>query len=142
MAKIRVIRFGMSSTEIVEIEDSLESLQEEVGGYIEYVQLSSTLAFIVNEEGLYTCKPNRAIYADEQMVCDLFCSQMDGKRLEKPFQLYALFFGDFIAVGQKYNPEEGYETASISERDAERACDMVGRPGSALLEIFKMQAGL
>ena len=38
--------------EVIEIDNSLENLQELVGGYIEYVPLDSKRTLVVNEEGL------------------------------------------------------------------------------------------
>ena len=38
--------------EVIDIENSLEALQEEVGGYIETVTLATDCALVVDEEGL------------------------------------------------------------------------------------------
>lgn len=43
--------------EEVELENTLEALQAEVGGYIEAVSLLSDLVLIVNEEGLINDLP-------------------------------------------------------------------------------------
>ena len=47
--------------EIVEVENTLEALQQEVGGYIETVTVASDTALICNEEGVllgmpYNCR--------------------------------------------------------------------------------------
>lgn len=140
MAKIKTIRFpvhGKEFAQLVEIEDSLESLQSEVNGYIEYVPISDTLAFIVNENGLSTCPPNRALYADDKMLEEGFCSQMDGRPMEKAGELYTLLFGSFLAVGHAYNPDDGLKLTNIRDEDIERVCDMVGAHGSAAAEGAK-----
>lgn len=51
--------------EVIIIPDTLESLQHEVGGYIEAVYLSPSAVIIVNEEGkLQHLPPNRRFYND------------------------------------------------------------------------------
>ncbi len=61
MAKIEVMVFEPGKPgELKEIEDSLESMQKVVGGYIEQVTLAPRLACICNEEGkLHGLPPNR-----------------------------------------------------------------------------------
>lgn len=58
--KIRVIRKRPGEdAEIVEIENTLKSLQREVGGYIETLTLFEDATFLVNEEGkLLGLEPN------------------------------------------------------------------------------------
>ena len=61
--------------EIVEVENTLEALQKEVGGYIQAVPFSTDCAIICNEEGkLIPLRPNLA-----------FCGET--------------FFGTVLAVG-------------------------------------------
>lgn len=51
--KIRAIRVAPNTAPtIVEIEDTLESLQAEVGGWIEALGLGNRIDAMVNEEGL------------------------------------------------------------------------------------------
>ena len=51
--------------EICEVENTLEALQKEVGGYIQAVQFSTDCAIICNEEGkLIRLRPNLAFCGD------------------------------------------------------------------------------
>lgn len=53
MTKITVVVKEPGKTpEVKEIDDTLESMQEVVGGYIELVAMPNNLDFYVNEEGL------------------------------------------------------------------------------------------
>ena len=63
------------------IEDTLETLHNIVGGYIETCSLyGDGTTFLLNEDGKYTCKPNRPVFND------------DG-------ELFDIFFGTFAVVG-------------------------------------------
>ena len=55
---MRVLRIEPGKApEIVEIENSLEALQEQVGGYIETLTFARDAALIVDEEGKLKGKP-------------------------------------------------------------------------------------
>ena len=43
--------------ELVEIDNTLEALQKEVGGYIEVVNVTTDAALVLNEEGFIRCLP-------------------------------------------------------------------------------------
>jgi len=59
-----VYRVGQAPV-LTEVEDSLEGLQGVVGGYIEAVHISDSLALICNEEGkLIGLAPNRKLGRD------------------------------------------------------------------------------
>jgi hypothetical protein len=67
--KIRIIALRMGQTPAVEeIDPGLESMQKFVGGYIECVQLEAHgnggVDLWCNEEGLFTCEPNRHVTTD------------------------------------------------------------------------------
>lgn len=50
------------STEVVEIDGNLKSMQEEVGGYIECVRIGDNhLVMVVNEEGLLEGLPRNPL---------------------------------------------------------------------------------
>lgn len=58
---------------MIEIDDTLEAMQEVVGGYIEeYMPYDDDVAIICNEEGKYkNMPPNRAIYSDDKEMKDI-----------------------------------------------------------------------
>lgn len=87
---MKVLRKKVGSEwELVEIENSLEALQREVGGYIETVGIAGDACIIVNEEGLINDMPfNTRIFGlqlfgtvlivgvDGDEFCDLPCPDM------------------------------------------------------------------
>lgn len=58
---------------------TLKSLQALVGGNIETFDIAfgEEVSLYVNEEGLFTCPPNRAIFATEEMAKAGYLSQLD-----------------------------------------------------------------
>lgn len=60
----------------VDVEDSLQSLQNEVDGFIEvvYPLKDEPIAIICNEEGkLLNLEPNRTLYDDQGYPLDVIC---------------------------------------------------------------------
>lgn len=86
---------------------ALHSLQQLVGGNIEAfpVIFGDDICVYVNEEGLYNCPPNRAVYATQGMEEAGYISQLDYDHAVKEGELYTVLFGDLVAVG--YDPETG-----------------------------------
>lgn len=119
----------------------LSDLQGRVGGYIELfnVIFGDGIDLYINEEGLYTCPPNRAVYATPSMEQAGCLSCMDYAAPIKAGELYSILHGDIVAVG--YDPMTGKsreltaeEIATVSEYFTE-----VSTPGSALREILAIQ---
>ena len=77
MSKIRVIVNEGDGLRLKWIEDSLESLQEIVGGYIEMPNVSSLdekgISMIINEEGKFISglRPNAVFVDDHDEILDL-----------------------------------------------------------------------
>ena len=85
--------------ELVEIEDSLESLQKEVGGYIEGVYpWDEPVAIICDEEAKLTGKElNRALRDEDGHIYDIVAGT---------FLIVGLGAEDFISIGdyaEKYS---------------------------------------
>ena len=61
----------------IEIEDTLEAMQETVGGYIEeYMPFDDEVAIVCNEEGkMNGAELNRAIYSDDKEILDIFAGK-------------------------------------------------------------------
>ena len=66
------------TAEVITIPNTLKSLQEKVGGYIEAVYPSEDpIALIVNEEGKIHGLPlNRALYTEDGQMYDIACGNM------------------------------------------------------------------
>lgn len=62
--KVIICKVG-EQPEVIEIDSSLEAAQAVVGGLIECLQMNGSLSSGVdlwcNEEGLFTCEPNRLV---------------------------------------------------------------------------------
>lgn len=71
---------------------TLDSLQHLVGGNIEAfpVLFEEGIDLYVNEDGLTTCPPNRAIYATKAMEEEGYLSQMDYSHVAKEGELYTI----------------------------------------------------
>lgn len=61
----------------IEIEDTLEAMQETVGGYIEeYMPFDDEIAIVCNEEGkMNGAELNRAIYSDDKEILDIIAGK-------------------------------------------------------------------
>lgn len=61
----------------IEIEDTLEAMQETVGGYIEeYMPFDDEVAIVCNEEGkMNGAELNRAIYSDDKEILDIIAGK-------------------------------------------------------------------
>ena len=62
---------------LIEIEDTLEAMQETVGGYIEeYMPFDDEIAIVCNEEGkMNGAELNRAIYSDDKEILDIIAGK-------------------------------------------------------------------
>ena len=97
---------------------TLKPLQALVGGNIETFDIAfgEGVSLYVNEEGLFTCQPNRAIFATEEMAKAGYLSQLDYSKVVEMGDFYTVLNGDIVAVG--FDPETGY-----SPYDALKVCD-------------------
>ena len=64
--------------EFAEIENTLEALQAEVGGYIETVTVTSDACLIVNEEGRIKAMPFNLNFAGLQLFGPVLLVGVDG----------------------------------------------------------------
>ena len=89
------------AVEPIEI-DGLRDKQRAVGGCIEYFGVFEDRGFtvIINEDGLFTCPPNRAIFGDASLEEAGYLSQFSHEyRPVRDGELYAILCGDFLVVG-------------------------------------------
>lgn len=80
---------------------TLKPLQALVGGDIETFDIAfgEKVSLYVNEEGLFTCPPNRAIFATEEMAKAGYLSQLDYSKVVEMGDFYTVLNGDIVAVG-------------------------------------------
>lgn len=95
---------------------TLKSLQALVGGNIETFDIAfgEDVSLYVNEEGLFTCPPNRAIFATEEMAKAGYLSQLDYSKVVEMGDFYTVLNGDIVAVG--FDPRQGRAGRSRMER--------------------------
>ena len=123
--------------EVVEIDGSLASMQEAVGGCIEPCSwvFNDEPAVYVNEEGKFACEPNRAVYATE---ADEGCVRWDGTTVHEG-DLLDILFGDVLCVG--FDPETG-ESRDVTDEEVMRVRERFGTRWSVesgFLEAFRMK---
>ena len=83
---------------------------DEASGYLPPDALPFNLSMYVNDEGLYSCQPNRAFYATESMEHEGYYSAIDGKPVVSGLPS-SLLFGNIVITG--FNPDTG-EDKSLS----------------------------
>lgn len=83
---------------------------DEASGYLPPDALPFNLSMYVNDEGLYSCQPNRAFYATGSMEHEGYYSAIDGKPVVSGLPS-SLLFGNIVITG--YDPESG-EDKSLS----------------------------
>lgn len=111
---------------------TLKPLQALVGGNIETFDIAfgEGVSLYVNEEGLFTCPPNRAIFATEEMAKAGYLSQLDYSKVVEMGDFYTVLNGDIVAVG--FDPETG-ESRSLTDGETARVegyFTVISRPGS------------
>lgn len=102
--------------------DGLRDKQRAVGGYIEYFGVFEDRGFtiIINEDGLFTCPPNRAIFGDASLEEAGYLSQFSHEyRPVRDGELYAILCGDFLVVG--------FDPATCEERDLTPEAEAIAR---------------
>lgn len=126
---------------------TLHDLQRLVGGNIEPfdVIFGEGISLYVNEEGLFTCPLNRAVYATKGMeeagYLSMMVSMMDYGSPVKEGELYSILCGDLVAVG--FDFETG-ENRDLSADEMSRVADYfteVSKPGSGIEEVIAIRMG-
>lgn len=100
----------------IEIDDTRDIMShvggiiDEASGYLPPDALPFNLSMYVNDEGQYSCQPNRAFYATESMEHEGYYSAIDGKPVVSGLPS-SLLFGNIVITG--FDPETG-EDKSLS----------------------------
>lgn len=123
---------------------TLKPLQTLVGGNIETFDIAfgEGVSLYVNEEGLFTCPPNRAIFATEEMAKAGYLSQLDYSKVVEMGDFYTVLNGDIVAVG--FDPETG-ESRSLTDGETARVegyFTVISRPGSGAKAVDDIRHGI
>lgn len=117
----------------------LNTLQDLVHGLIDTsdVLYGETPLLWVNEEGLFTQEPNRAVYANKRMEDLGYLSQFTGKPV-KSGELHSVLFGDIVAVSydEEQNPRD------ITESEFKQLCKDFANTSSGFWAVMAIKAGL
>lgn len=116
--------------EVDETGSTLHDLQRLVGGNIEPfdVIFGEGISLYVNEEGLFTCPPNRAVYATKGMEEAGYLSMMDYSSPVKEGELYSILCGDLVdGAALRVGGYERHRGASALKRERQ----LVGEGGLA-----------
>ncbi len=112
----------------------LRDMQKHVGGCIEIFNVAEGMPdLVVNDEGLFSQRPNRAVYATKDMEEAGYLSQIDGHPV-KEGELYTVLYGPIIAVGC----DEDGDTVAPTPVEIENLRGHLGNPGSGLAEVVKI----
>lgn len=123
---------------------TLKPLQALVGGNIDHFDIAfgDEISLYVNEEGLFTCPPNRAIFATEEMAKAGYLSQRDYTRPVEMGDFYTVLNGDIVAVG--FDPDTG-ENRSLTDGELARVegyFTVISEPGSGAKAVDDIQHGI
>lgn len=119
----------------ISADDSLHELQQHVGGMIEPLDvLGGGISLYVNDEGLWTQPPNRALYATKEMEEAGYLSQMDFSRVVKEGELYTILFGNIVAVAY----DENMELKDLSQEQIDSLKEQFEDVSSGFREVLKI----
>ena len=118
--------------------DGLKGLQTAVGGCVECAGwiFDDQPTVYLNDEGKYSCLPNRAVYAAAE---DAGKHTWDGGTVAEG-DVLDVIFGDFVAVG--FDPETG-EDRDITDEEIERVMRRFGKRSdiwSGFREVMRIRA--
>lgn len=144
MAKAIVLPTYGPDARFIEIDGSLNSMQEVVGGHVEPFDVpfgssrtnpvpGGELFAYVNDEGMYVCEPNRAVYADRHMEERGYLSMLDYSKTVREGDLYTILFGDILVVREEVDEEGESRILDCTDADMEAALAAFGGVGSGLL---------
>ncbi len=117
---------------MIEIEDSLEAMQEIVGGYIEeYMPFEDEVAIVCNEEGKVNGLPlNRAVYGKDKEILDIIAGKFfiayapaEAENFQNmPKELADKYLKEFKYPERFYHTENGIEVKAYKpvSKDMER----------------------
>lgn len=116
----------------IEIEDTLEAMQETVGGYIEeYMPFDDEVAIVCNEEGkMNGAELNRAIYSNDKEILDIIAGNFfiayapieSESFLSMPKDLMKKYEDKFRYLERFYQTDKGIEAKAYKpiSKDMER----------------------
>lgn len=126
---------------IVETEGDLKSLQGLVGGCIEaFGPLFGDKPLLwVNDEGMFSCMPNRTVLASRAMEEAGYLSQIDGSEV-KEGNVYAILFGPIVAMSYERDSDGEDVPRDITDEEVAAVIASLGGPDSGLREVRRIRS--
>lgn len=129
----------------IELDETpeLETWQRLVGGRIEpFDGFIEGFRAYVNEEGLFSHEPNRAVYATKAMEEQGYLSQMDGKPV-KEGDLYCILFGDFVVYAGSVDEEGITHVRGMTDEEIHQVSALKGisDANSGIRAAFRIAMG-
>ena len=126
---------------IVDTEGDLKSLQGLVGGCIEaFGALFGDKPLLwVNDEGMYSCMPNRTVLASRAMEEAGYLSQIDGSEVRQG-NVYTFLFGPIVAMSYERDSAGEDVPRDITDEEVARALASLGGPDSGLRELRRIRS--
>ncbi len=131
--KVLLVRPG-EKAEMVEMNDSLESMQNAVGGMIEeYMPFEDDVAIVCNEEGkLMGLPPNRAIYGEDGCLLDVMSGTFficyapieSEKFLSLPPDMEKKYTEMFKSPEEFFRTSEGIKVVKTEPKGREKSAGM------------------
>ena len=102
----------------------LHSMQKLVGGLIEYFEpmYGTKPSLVVNEEGIFKCEPNRAVFATKRMEKQGFLDMMTYSHPVKEGELYTILYGPILAVPLEWDEDGNEVYRDITDEEFNRIC--------------------
>ena len=130
-AKPRIIEHG---TELCDLQDLVDGLIEPFD-----VLFGEAPLLWVNEEGLCTQAPNRAVYADASMEQAGYLSQIDGQPVREG-DLFTILFGNIVAVSYDRNAEGETVARDITDEEFANLAKAFEEPNTGFWEVLRIKA--
>lgn len=95
----------------------------------------------IDDEGIYTQVPNRAVYANDRMVEQQYLSSLTGKPVKKG-ELHTILFGNIVAACYEYDEEGEDYPRDITDEELKQLKEDFKEIESGLTEALKIRYGL
>ena len=145
MQALYIPAYGDSLPRRIEIsrEHELAELQKLVGGNVDPLDIYEGTTIWCNDEGLYECIPNRAIFATPWQEEVGFLSQFDFDTPVKTGDFFTVLHGDLVVLGIDEN-SYGERSRGLTEPELrlyEHYFTEISRPLSGEFAILALQHG-
>lgn len=129
-----------SEPKVIETDGSLRSLQALVGGSIEaFCAIAGETPLLwVNEEGLFSCQPNRAVYATKLMEEEGFVSQVSGRPVREG-DLFTILHGPIVAASYERDEDGEDFIRDITDGEIDVVLGALGPEGSGTVEALALE---